>query len=104
MERTIVIQEILGSKTADDDQKGKIIFDAIKKIANESVLDRIILDFKGIELINTAFLNDAIGKLYDRGQFDLIRHPVLIINMDPAAKDLVKESIIVAREKFAIKA
>lgn len=103
MERTIVIQEILGSKTADDDQKGKIIFDKIRELVEKNACGKIILDFKGIELINTAFLNDAIGKLYDRGQFDLSRHPVLIANMDPAAKDLVKESIIVAKEKFAAK-
>ena len=103
MERTIVIQEILGSKTADDDQKGKKIFAKIKELVEKNACGKIILDFRGIELINTAFLNDAIGRLYDRNQFDIDKHPVLIINMDPAAKDLVKESIIVAKEKFAAK-
>lgn len=104
MEKTIVIKEVLGSKTADDNQKGKIIFDKIKELADQNACGKIILDFRGIELVNTAFLNDAIGRLYDGNQFDRSRHPVLIANMDPEAKDLVKESIIVAKEKFAIKA
>lgn len=99
---TIVIKDILKLKMADDDIKGDKIFEKLKE-KQENGCKEILLDFKGIELVNTAFLNNAIGKLFDMAQFDLTKCHVNIVGMDETMIDLLKEAIRVARQKYQIR-
>ena len=96
---TIQIRLGISSTLADDDEKGNKIFDDVKEKSKEC--DEVILDFEGIELVNTAFLNNAIGKLFDSEQYKLNEHPVKIANMNSNdMKDLLYESIEAARAKY----
>ena len=92
------IKDILKSTIAYDDEDGNKVYEEIKKAAQ---LDNtIILDFKEIELVNTAFLNNAIGVLFDENNYDLKKNRVIVKNMDGAKLEILKETIEVAREKF----
>lgn len=99
MKNIIEIRVEISSTLADDDRKGNKIFDDVKEKSKD--YDEVILDFEGIELVNTAFLNNAIGKLFDSQQYKLNEHPVKIANMNNSdMRDLLFESIKAARAKY----
>lgn len=103
MSKIIFVERIIGSKAADDDLKGNKVFEEIKRISqdeNENNED-IVLDFERIELVNTAFLNNAIGQLFNREVFDISKNEVKIRNMQNTMIDLLRESISVANQKYS---
>ncbi len=93
----INVRTIIESRLADDDKKGDLLFDAIKKKVSAGDIDQILLDFGEVELVNTAFLNNAIGRLYDTDEFDLSRMRIKIVNMENSMLELLKESVKTAR-------
>lgn len=95
----IIVKDIINSKIAINDKDGDTIFNTIIEKATEN-LDPIILNFDGIDLVNTAFLNNAVDKLFDSYLFDLKTNRVLIQNMSPDKLELLKETISVARDKY----
>ena len=97
-DKRIEIRKELNSPLADDPQKGDIIFNSIKRESEE--YDKIILDFKDIELVNTAFLNNAIGRLFNQKEYDINQHPIIISNMNASMRELLTESVKVARAKY----
>lgn len=58
------------------------------------------LDFEEIELVNTAFLNSVIGKLFDGSYFSLSKCNVLVKGMDETKIELITEAIRVDRQKY----
>lgn len=96
---TIIVKDIIQSKIAFDAEDGEKVFKEILKKSREHY-DVIYLNFKGIDLINTAFLNNAVGKLFDTQLFNLKENKVLIQNMDSNKLELLKETISVARKKY----
>lgn len=44
-------------------------------------------------MVNTTFLNNAIGKVFDPKQFDLNKINVKVLNMSETMLDLLRESI-----------
>ncbi|MGN0291892.1 MAG: STAS-like domain-containing protein [Lachnospiraceae bacterium] len=95
----VIIRDVLKSTMADDDQKGNRVFEIIKDKADNGC-ESVTLDFSGIELVNTAFLNNAVGKLFDAEQFDITKCNVTVGGMDDTMIDLLKEAIRVARQKY----
>lgn len=93
------IKDILSTTLADDDIKGNAIFEIVKEYAQNGSKE-ITLDFEEIELVNTAFLNNAIGKLFDSSSFDLSKCNVLVKGMDETMIELLTEAIRVARQKY----
>ena len=57
------IQDIVGSSIWADTRKGKLVYDEICKAFN--VRQIVDLSFEGREVLITAFLNTAIGQLYN---------------------------------------
>lgn len=96
----VKVDEIIGCKVADDDSKGNKVFNEIKKVSQETDED-IIVDFQNIELVNTAFLNNAIGQLFNKEIYDLPNHSVKISNMKTSMVDLLREVVSVANEKYS---
>ena len=96
----VLIKELISSKTADDDKKGDIVFNDIINKAKGNTNDIIVVDFCGIELVNTAFLNNAIGKLFDKTLFDINANKVKIVHIDNGMMELLKETILVARDRY----
>lgn len=99
-EKKLSVYDLIASQTADDDKKGDIVYNEIIAQTQDGNGIVIILDFSGIELLNTAFLNNAIGKIFEKNVFDFRKNRIRIINMDETMVDLVKETIAVARKRY----
>ncbi len=100
MSKIIKIDEVIASKVADDNCKGDKVFKAIKEASLQTDED-IVLDFEKIELVNTAFLNNAIGQLFNKEEYDLSKNSVKISNMKKSMMDLLREVISVANKKYS---
>ena len=61
----LMIKDIIGSDIASDNEQGDLIFDEIVSGVDNHE-KQIFLDFSDLKLITTAFLNNAIGKLYKK--------------------------------------
>ena len=61
----LIIKDIIGSDIASDNEQGDLIFDEIVSGVDNHE-KQIFLDFSDLKLITTAFLNNAIGKLYKK--------------------------------------
>ena len=61
----LMIKDIIGSDIASDNEQGDLIFDEIVSGVDNNE-KQIFLDFSDLKLITTAFLNNAIGKLYKK--------------------------------------
>lgn len=96
----IKIAEVIDSQSANTDTKGDAVFNEIKSLADEKNKGTIELDFSDIELVNTAFLNNAIGRLFNKQEFDISKQRIRIKDMHPSMYDLFKESISVAQQKY----
>lgn len=86
------VKDVINSMLADDADKGELLFREITSPKYKGQTE-FILDFNGIELVNTAFLNNAVGKLYNPKEFDLNKISVKIVNMGENMLDLLRESI-----------
>lgn len=94
------VKEIIDSKIAFDDSNGDKLFKKIIEVTNGNS-QAVILDFDGIDLVNTAFLNNAIGRLFDKEVYNIEKNRVLIRNMDDTKKDLLKETISNAVKRYS---
>lgn len=93
----IKIRDIIHSSSANTGIKGDLV---IKEIQNQAKEDeKITLDFEKIELINLEFLNNITGNLFNPREYNLTRKLVRVENMDDNMIELLKESVLVAREK-----
>lgn len=73
----IKIRDIINTESATSTISGDKVYQTIIDSAKHD--SEIILDFEKLTLINTAFLNNAIGKLfsnndYKNGKFNVILH------------------------------
>lgn len=61
---------------------------------------RIVLDFSGIKLLTSAFLNAAIGQLYGKYSNEEIASRISLVNVAPDDLPLFKKVIDRAKEYF----
>ena len=61
----LMIKDIIGSDIASNNEQGDLIYNKIVSGVDNHE-KQIFLDFSDLKLITTAFLNNAIGKLYKR--------------------------------------
>lgn len=61
--KTVKIKDIIKSSYASDNEQGDITFRVIEELLNESN-EVLNIDFTDISLMTTAFLNNAIGRLF----------------------------------------
>lgn len=72
------VKEIIDSKIAFDDSNGDKLFEKIIEVTNGNS-QTVILDFDGIDLVNTAFLNNAIGRLFDKEVYNIEKIECLFV-------------------------
>ena len=53
--------------------------------------------------VNTAFLNNSIGRLFNKEDYNIEKNRALISNMDDTKKELLKETISNAVKKYEYK-
>lgn len=84
--------------TTDDGDK---IFDLLDQ--NFSNKTSVILDFEGITLMTTAFLNSSIGQLYSNNKYssEFLNKNLKIVNIQEQDKSLFAIVVKRAKEYFA---
>ena len=88
----LIVKNIIGSDLAVSSDDGKKVYQAIiEALRREAIVE---LDFQGITVVITAFLNMAIGKLYQDFNGDFLNHHL-------KDKALFKMVVTYAKEYFA---
>lgn len=74
------VREIINTETAVSPKKGEILFNRLsEKLYNNEIVE---LDFYGIEDLTTAFLNKAVGNLYNAFSAQKIENSIIPKNLD----------------------
>ncbi|MEX1191908.1 MAG: STAS-like domain-containing protein [Brumimicrobium sp.] len=96
----LIVKDIINSELAVSTEKGDLVFNELNsKLENN---EQVIIDFKGVDLIITAFLNAAIGKLYSKNKYtaDFLNDHIKLENIQKEDISLFKDVIIRAKEYF----
>ena len=82
----LIVKNIIDSDLAVSSDDGKKVYQAIvEALRREAIVE---LDFQGITIVITAFLNMAIGKLYQDFKGDFLNHHLKLVNVDDKDKAL----------------
>ncbi len=95
----INIAEKLGAKSAVSTDSGKYICNLIIKVIEKGGL--VELNFAGVGLLTSAFLNAAIGQLYNKYDSPTLQEKLSVVNMDSDDKYTLSLVIKRAKEYFA---
>ena len=98
-EIVIGVSERIGSKRAISNTGAECVYEQICGIIDRKGV--VVLDFAGIELIVTAFLNTAIGKLYGKYDEAKIEASLRFHNLDNDDMEMVSEVKKRAKSFFA---
>jgi hypothetical protein len=92
------IKDFINCEKAVSSDDGDILF---RNISEEIKLGSIVeLDFSGITIMTTAFLNSAIGQLYSFFSSDQLNQSLKLLNVEDEDKMLFKKVINRAKEFF----
>ena len=97
------VKNVINSNIAVATDAGDKVFNEL--IANFDIGEKVRLDFEGITIITTAFLNAAIGQLYSQGKYDsnFLNTSIKFVNIQPEDKPLFVMVVNRAKEYFANK-
>lgn len=99
----LFVKELIGTDLAVSTENGQKVYEIIEENLDKS--QQIVLDFDGISLIITAFLNAAIGSLFKNQKYsaEFLNENLLLKNVDSNDAYLFGEVINRAKEYFANK-
>lgn len=99
----IIISKIIKTNFAVTTEDGNSIFQLLN--SNLNVGKKIVLDFDGINLMTTAFLNAVIGQLYSNNAYssDFLNENLELVNVQDSDKHLFPMVVKRAKEYFAHK-
>lgn len=99
----LIVKNIINSEIAVATDAGDKVFTQL--IASFDSNKKVRLDFEGITILTTAFLNAAIGQLYSQGKYDsdFLNNSLKFVNIQPEDKPLFVMVINRAKEYFANK-
>lgn len=92
----ISIKNITDSSLAVSAADGELVFNKVVEGIDKG--EKVLLDFEGIQLTITAFMNASIGKLYGKYSTETIRELLDIVNLQNDERQLLK--IVVDRAKM----
>jgi hypothetical protein len=95
------IKELISRDTAVSSDDGEIIYMAIVECIEEGHIAE--LDFSEISILTTAFLNSAIGQLYNTYSSEQLNNSLKLKNVADEDRILFKKVIERAKEYFANK-
>ena len=95
------IFQVVGSEIAVSSEDGNEVFEKIKAALQHD--KTVILDFKNLKIMTTAFLNSAIGQLYRIFTSEQLQKRIKIENIEDSDKLLLKTVTVRAKEYFANK-
>lgn len=97
--KNLKIIDIIDRPIAVSSDDGEFVFKEIEKNIESGYF--VFLDFEGIMLLTTAFLNSAIAPLYISYTSDQINEVLRLVNVEDEDKILFKKVIERAKEYFA---
>ncbi|MBE8726961.1 DUF4325 domain-containing protein [Flavobacterium sp. KB82] len=99
----LIIKDIINSELAVSTENGEKVFKLIDSYLQKK--EKVELDFVGISIMITAFLNAAIGKLYGKKEYtpDFLNEYLKLKNVELEDRSLFKDVIQRAKEYFANK-
>ena len=87
----IEVTDVINSNIAISVKTGKVLFEHIFPILEKH--QGIVLDFKGVTDLTTAFLNYAIGKLYQSFSSDELNNLITFENLSNLDSFLIQQVI-----------
>lgn len=100
MKKKIVVSDVLNSSLAVATESGENVYtEIIGPLLNK---ETVILDFSGIKIMTTAFLNAALGQLYSTNSFtsEFLNEHLELINVQEEDKPLFAMVVERAKEYF----
>lgn len=94
----VYVKDIINSKIAISPEKGELLFGYLFKQIRKN--NSINLSFDGIEDLTTAFLNKAIGNLYNHFSSEVLNKNLSIKDLDDLDKYLLNK--VISRAKIDI--
>jgi len=92
---TISIINTVGSSFCIEAEDGQKVYVQIKKALDEK--RKVIISFLNIEMLTTAFLNTAIGHLYNDYPEEVIKENLSVENLSPSGIVSLKRVIETAK-------
>ena len=96
-ERLLVAEHVQKNQAISSDEAEKI-HKIIYVILEEE--KEVVLDFEGISLLISSFLNSAIGKLYGEFKPDIVDNSITYENMDSRDQYILDKVIDRAKEYY----
>lgn len=94
----INIFSIVGQKDCTLPEDGDKVFTSIERALQED--KKVLISFKNVEKLTTAFLNNAIGKLYGTFAEDKIKQSLSLENISESGKVRLKRVVANAKNYF----
>jgi len=94
----INVFNIVGYSDCTLPEDGDKIYNALEKALNEN--KKIIISFKNVDKLTSAFLNNAIGKLYGKFDEEKIKLSLSLEDMSNRGKVLLKRVVSTAKSYF----
>jgi hypothetical protein len=95
---TLKVMQVIDSDTAVSTDDGQLVFDQLKiSLDKEFIVD---VDFEGIQMMTTAFLNAAIGQLYSEYKGEMLNKSLKLVNVANEDKILFKKVVERAKQYF----
>jgi hypothetical protein len=101
MDKRLIVSEIIGGDSAVSSDSGSLVFKQLEEVLAKG--SEVVLDFSGIELMTTAFLNAAIGQLYNTHSSDQLNRLLKLENVADDDRILFKKVVTRAKEYFSNK-
>ena len=95
---TISLLEIVGSPLCVASEDGQMVYDRIAGALREG--KSVMVSFLNVTSLTSAFLNAAIGQLYDTRTAEEIRSKVTVQDIQPDDRALLKRVVDTAKEYF----
>ena len=96
---TIKALDIVGTSVAVSSDDGQKLFEEISKAIEQG--EDVEVDFSGIDLIVSTFLNAAIGQLYGKHTSESIKEHVSVKNLSNDDLNILKKVVERAKQYFA---
>lgn len=97
--RMVNVKDLIKGDTAVSAELGGLVFNQISSALKQGA--NVVLDFSGISLMTTAFLNAAIGQLFKDFTSEELNAHLKIVNVAPDDKSLF--NLVIERSKLYFK-
>ncbi|MEP2771665.1 MAG: STAS-like domain-containing protein [Fulvivirga sp.] len=94
--KTILVKDIIGSKSALSPMKGIKLYEFLSGEINDG--NQIILSFSGIEDLVTAFSNASFGNLYTAYSIDKIESHLVLKDLNKVWLNKINQAIELATD------